>query len=85
MVVVLLIEYIVILLPLLLIPSWAMPIASPQEREGLPLAEAWSEGGKTKQIITKLGEVGALSQQEVQTNGYLTYISIYLHNYFFPL
>lgn len=43
----------------------AMLLRLVQEREGLPLAEAWSEGGKTKQIITKLGEVGALSQQEV--------------------
>jgi len=36
-----------------------------QDREGTALAEVWTDGGKMKQVITKMGELGACPEQEV--------------------
>lgn len=36
-----------------------------QDREGVTLSEVWTEGGKMKQVITKMGELGACPEQEV--------------------
>lgn len=36
-----------------------------QDREGTALSEVWIEGGKMKQVITKMGELGACPEQEV--------------------
>jgi hypothetical protein len=36
-----------------------------QEREGVELSQAWSDGAKMKQVLSKLSELGACEESEV--------------------